>query len=518
MPSSTAPLLRTDSAPVPSSFVPVVPARTVDHVLHRGAHQPAATVIARHTAVKVKPGLGRAYTVQSLVTMLPLAIVDLVVTASALVFSAFMISSLQAYAFDVGTWRQLPAVLVFHFALMSLHQLYPGAGISPVDELRGIFRSTMIAMLCLAAANVMFGDLGRNEVMTFAFAAALIATLLPLARFVVRGMLSQTDWWGIRMLLIGTASDCEHIQKRSRTYRSSGYIVSDNFLLPDGTEQKFELHETATGSFHLADMYRAPVAALVSPGLQSLSSRLLFQFPSVLLVDHEASAQVNAEASEILGTFSSRSSMPLLRLTPRLIKRSLDLMICIPTLIVLAMPMALIAIAIKVYSPGPLIFGSERVGQHGKLFKMWKFRSMVPNASQVLKARLANDPSARLEWEQDQKLKSDPRIIPRIGNVMRRYSLDELPQLWNVLCGEMSIVGPRPVPPGEIVRYQNHYYEYTQMWPGMTGLWQVSGRNDTSFTTRVFLVRHYATNWSLWLDLWILVKTPIVVLAKRGAY
>ena len=136
----------------------------------------------------------------------------------------------------------------------------------------------------------------------------------------------------------------------------------------------------------------------------------------------------------------------------------------------------------------------------------------------ALTERLAKDPLARMEWEQDQKLKSDPRIIPGIGHLMRRYSLDELPQLWNVLCGEMSIVGPRPVPPGEIVRYQNHYYEYTQMWPGMTGLWQVSGRNETSFTTRVFLVRHYAKNWSLWLDLWILAKTPVVVFTKRGAY
>jgi lipopolysaccharide/colanic/teichoic acid biosynthesis glycosyltransferase len=135
-----------------------------------------------------------------------------------------------------------------------------------------------------------------------------------------------------------------------------------------------------------------------------------------------------------------------------------------------------------------------------------------------LKERLESDTAARAEWERDAKLKSDPRIIPKVGHLLRRYSFDELPQLWNVLVGEMSVVGPRPVPPDEIVRYQNYYYEYTQMWPGMTGLWQVSGRNGTTFATRVFLVHHYASNWSLWLDAWILAKTPLVVITKRGAY
>ncbi len=101
---------------------------------------------------------------------------------------------------------------------------------------------------------------------------------------------------------------------------------------------------------------------------------------------------------------------------------------------------------------------------------------------------------------------------------MRRWSVDELPQLWNVVLGEMSLVGPRPVPEAEITRYESRYYEYTQMWPGITGLWQVSGRNDTSFQTRIHLVHHYATHWSIWLDAWILIRTPAAIFTKRGAY
>jgi len=143
---------------------------------------------------------------------------------------------------------------------------------------------------------------------------------------------------------------------------------------------------------------------------------------------------------------------------------------------------------------------------------------MVPHADELLQQRLAHDPEAKRQWESDSKLKDDPRIIPGIGHLLRKWSLDELPQLWNVLKGEMSLVGPRPVPPHEIVRYQRHYYEYTQMWPGMTGLWQVSGRNDTTFETRVFLVHHYARNWSPWMDLWLLLHTPAAVLSRSGAY
>ena len=143
---------------------------------------------------------------------------------------------------------------------------------------------------------------------------------------------------------------------------------------------------------------------------------------------------------------------------------------------------------------------------------------MVPNSDQVLQQRLATDAAARAEWDADQKLKDDPRIIPGIGRLIRSTSLDELPQLWNVLVGQMSLVGPRPVPPKEIVKYQDQYYQYSQMWPGITGLWQVSGRNDTSYETRVMLVHHYAANWSLWLDAWILVKTPMTVLTRKGAY
>jgi lipopolysaccharide/colanic/teichoic acid biosynthesis glycosyltransferase len=142
---------------------------------------------------------------------------------------------------------------------------------------------------------------------------------------------------------------------------------------------------------------------------------------------------------------------------------------------------------------------------------------MVMNGDQVLLQYLAQHPELALEWERNQKLKDDPRVT-RIGKFLRRTSLDELPQLWNVLKGEMSLVGPRPIIQEEVARYGDRFSLYTQVYPGLTGLWQVSGRNDTSYDERVRLDTYYVRNWSLWLDIYLLARTAGVVLAGRGAY
>ncbi len=375
-------------------------------------------------------------------------------------------------------------------------------------------------MVCLAVINMLFGQLPNMELATFIVTGILILLLLPIARFVMRGLLRRTWWWGIRMLLIGTPADCEQVLTRSDSYRSSGFIITDSLSVPEGRAQadQHELMDLTNQAFSLGCAKRAPVVSLVSLGAQALSNRMMFQFPSVVLVDQPSSSEFDAEAADLLGLLSTHANMPLSRMAPRVLKRALDLAITIPALIVLAIPMSLIALAIKVRSRGPSFFGPERIGQNGRTFRSWKFRTMVPNAEQVLQRRLQSDPVARREWEQTVKLKNDPRVIPGIGNFLRDWSLDELPQLWNVLVGEMSLIGPRPIARYEIERYQKHYFDYTQMLPGITGLWQVSGRSETTYDTRVQMVHRYATKWSIWLDLWILAKTPVVVLTRRGAY
>jgi len=164
----------------------------------------------------------------------------------------------------------------------------------------------------------------------------------------------------------------------------------------------------------------------------------------------------------------------------------------------------------------PVLFAHYRVGQDGKLFRCMKFRTMLRNSEQVLSELLATDERAREEWARDQKLTNDPRITG-VGHFLRKSSLDELPQLLNVLRGEMSLVGPRPVTVGELTRYGKVRWHYLSVRPGITGLWQVSGRNNTTYDERVALDRRYVEQKSLWMDVGILFKTVKVVVAREGA-
>jgi exopolysaccharide production protein ExoY len=164
-----------------------------------------------------------------------------------------------------------------------------------------------------------------------------------------------------------------------------------------------------------------------------------------------------------------------------------------------------------------VIYRHRRVGRSGKMFSCLKFRTMVPNADQVLRDLLESDPNLRAEWIRDHKLRNDPRVT-RLGRFLRRTSLDELPQLLNVLRGEMSLVGPRPIVREELLRYGRNVRTYLAAKPGITGLWQVTGRNNTDYRRRIVLDTYYVRNQNLLLDLYILAKTTGVVLGGNGAY
>lgn len=179
----------------------------------------------------------------------------------------------------------------------------------------------------------------------------------------------------------------------------------------------------------------------------------------------------------------------------------------------------LLVIAIWIYkdSPGPVIFKHIRIGKDGKPFPCYKFRSMCVDAKEKLEELLANDEEARVEWERDFKLKNDPRIT-KSGAFLRKTSLDELPQIFNVLRGEMSLVGPRPIIQEELERYGEQIADYLMVKPGITGMWQVSGRNDIDYSERVALDSWYVRNWSVWLDIMLLWRTVKVVALRKGAY
>ncbi|WP_241911787.1 sugar transferase [Telmatospirillum siberiense] len=200
----------------------------------------------------------------------------------------------------------------------------------------------------------------------------------------------------------------------------------------------------------------------------------------------------------------------------RISKRLFDV-VATSFLLALLSPLLLSIAVMARRDGGPVVYGHRRIGAHGRTFKCWKFRTMVPNADKVLEKILASDPTARAEWERDFKLKNDPRITP-VGRLLRVTSLDELPQLFNVIAGDMSLVGPRPIVTDEVRRYGAAFHDYARCRPGITGIWQISGRNDVGYGQRVDLDRHYARSWSFARDILILLRTPFAVLRRSGAY
>lgn len=198
-------------------------------------------------------------------------------------------------------------------------------------------------------------------------------------------------------------------------------------------------------------------------------------------------------------------------------KRAFDLAGSIFAILILSPLIGLIVALIKISDGGPVIFRHRRIGINGSYFNCFKFRTMAPNSDFVLHKHLLTNKLAREQWETIGKIKNDPRITP-LGRVLRKTSLDELPQLLNILKGEMSFVGPRPIVEAEIVKYGTGLVSYMRARPGLTGAWQVGGRNDTEYSRRVDFDCDYVENWTFWRDLWIIAKTFVAVATSRGCY
>lgn len=512
--------------PVPRAAVNTDGPSTAGHSKSESNAEPkaidAATIerqiVEEHTAAGPSWRLALDYVCQSTATGLALWIIDVAITTTVFYCVGVVASSLASVPPSTFFTRQLPVWLMLQTGLFAAHRGYPGAGLSAVDELRCCVRGAIWSGIGVGLVNLVWGILSTSE--TILFVAVALSTLvgLPIGRFAARKILSQTPWWGIRTILLGSQRHTSAITRQLMTDRTSGYIPvgylchfadyivhadRDPMLLGPGYDART-----------LAIEHRAPAAVIASPEASHLSDRLLLQFPTLLWLSRTTARHPDGDP---IGSFEQHRRGSLLQLRSRIIKRVFDLTAVSIGLLILSPLLLTIAAIIKLRCPGPVFYASQRIGQHGRRISMWKFRTMVVDSEQRLKDYLAANPAAAAEWEADQKLRNDPRIIPGIGHFLRRTSLDEIPQLWNVLVGQMSLVGPRPLPPGEVIKYSDQYFQYSHMWPGITGLWQVSGRNDTDFETRVFLVNRYASHWSLWLDAWILIKTPWIVLTGRGA-
>jgi Undecaprenyl-phosphate galactose phosphotransferase WbaP len=330
--------------------------------------------------------------------------------------------------------------------------------------------------------------------------------------------------WGVPVVVIGESDGAAHIYTTLRKNRLIGLwpvlcvkTPSIRNVFPAPSEQQLTSWE-GKALFRNIDIaiivpQKAPLGAVKNVLLDRTH-----RFKRVIVMFDEARiGSVWFTPLHLVEHLGLEVTHQLINPTQQGIKRLIDLtliFICLPILLPL---FALIAFAIKLDSPGPVFYTQKRIGHNGQEIRMWKFRSMVLEAEAVLKNYLDRDPVMRAEWGQNFKLKRDPRIT-RVGNILRRTSLDELPQLWNVIRREMSLIGPRPIVSEEIPLYQDDFEIYKQVLPGMTGMWQISGRNDLSYTERVGLDVYYVQNWSIWLDLHILLHTMITALQAKGAY
>ena len=414
-------------------------------------------------------------------------------------------------------------LFVLVYALVGL---YPGVGLAPAEELRRLTLATTLVYLVLGAGTFLFKEGDAYSRAVFLGAWAFSVVLVPLSRALVRHLFARQKWWGYPVLVLGAGKTGRMVVQA--LMRQPGLGLKPVAVLDDDPEKHGALEGVpVVGGVELAPVLARELgirhAIVAMPGvprgkLLDLLEQYGGVFPHLVLIpDLFGFSSLWVSARDLGGVLGLEVRQRLLLASPRILKRVMDVAIAAVGGLLISPLLAAIAILIKMDSPGAVLYGHTRIGQGGRRFIAWKFRSMVVDADRVLEEYLAKRPELYEEWERDHKLKNDPRVT-RVGRILRKLSLDELPQLWNVIKGEMSLVGPRPIVQDELAKYGDKGTFYLKVRPGMTGLWQVSGRNDISYEERVELDVYYVRNWSVWLDLYILARTVWVVLFGKGAY
>lgn len=407
-----------------------------------------------------------------------------------------------------------PVLLLFPLAYAA-SGLYPGFGRNPVDELRKLCAATSVVYPAFAVTIFLLKDAATYSRAVFLLAWAQTLIFCPMFRALARSVGARKPWWGHPVVIVGAPSVAAGIAATLERQPELGLKPVDVLHLVkfDDPELAASLARRSRPRHVILGMAEMPRQAALS-----FFNHCSDLFPNVIVVpDLAGFSTLWVEARDLSGILGLEVHQRLLLPGSRLIKRTLDLVFVVACGVLTLPLVAFLAALIKLTSPGPVFYGQRRYGRGGGSFIAWKFRSMVANASQVLEQHLNSDPKLRAEWNSSQKLKRDPRATP-FGRFLRHTSLDELPQLWNVLIGEMSLVGPRPIIASEIARYGEDFSLYKKVTPGLTGLWQVSGRNLLSYQQRIDFDMYYVRNWSIWLDLYILARTVRTVLRGDGAY
>ncbi|MDR2660211.1 MAG: undecaprenyl-phosphate galactose phosphotransferase WbaP [Spirochaetaceae bacterium] len=419
-------------------------------------------------------------------------------------------------------WPYLPVfILVFY-----VFALYPGVSLAPAEELRRIFNASLISHGGVILSRYV-NDKALDIISAAFFIGFLFSTLIILiCRSMMRTILSKTKLGGIPAVIYGGGYTGRLITDKLLNNRSLGYVpvlILDDDEATGGNYRGIPIiHDTSLGP-QIVKRFNIKMAIVAINNIKRKELVRLLNYSvsafryNVLIPDFFGMTSIWMSARDFDGILGLATTQRLKIGWNLAIKRALDITIVILGGIVILPFMLIIAAVIRITSPGKAIYTQTRIGQNGKCFKTYKFRTMSIDAAERLKKLLETDPDARREWEMSRKLKNDPRVT-KFGAFLRKTSLDEFPQLINVLKGDMSLVGPRPIVEDEIKKYGDDFQRIFSVKPGITGLWQVSGRSDTDYKDRVSLDTYYLQSWSIWLDIWILYKTVGVVLEHKGAY
>ena len=417
-----------------------------------------------------------------------------------------------------------PALFLFMMCLCHCYDI----ALPYWDRVRNLFKAVSYSVLLtvfLMYAAYVAGDVSRLFIICswiFTFVALLLGRYLLERVLIAKGVLK------IPVIIVGAGKTAELVLQSFERhpimcYKIVGFI--DDNPVCKHLIKKYPLLGGFSDIDEIVKQTKIDHVIVCAPGLPpdkliALVNRLELSIKNVSFVPEliglpvaNISVQGLMEENMLMVNVQNNLARPFYRF----IKRIFDILLIVGSCWFSVPIMIIIGLVVYISDPGPIFFPHVRIGQNRKLFKCYKFRTMVVGANTKLREYLAANPEAKKEWEESYKLKNDPRIT-KIGHFLRKSSLDELPQLFNVLKGEMSLVGPRPIVRTEIRKYGEYIHDFYLVRPGITGVWQVSGRSDTTYDERVRMDSWYVHNWSIWIDIVYLAKTVMVVLKRKGAY
>jgi Undecaprenyl-phosphate galactose phosphotransferase WbaP len=420
----------------------------------------------------------------------------------------------------------LPNIAVWA-GLRALLGLYPGYGLNEVEELRRQTYATLatLAIIATFVVALQLGDLVSRPALASGFLSLLL--FAPLVRQFAKWRLMKAGLWGKPVIVFSSGEPGGRVATLLTKEWGLGYRPVAVFgNRSTKSTKRFEAtpdEQCLADAMLLAQECGADTVIFAMPQtrrkhLAKLVNWASFGFEHVTVIpDLDGVTNSAVVARDLAGVFGVEIRYNLRNPSVRRVKRTLDLAATLMGGIVVLPLLLVVCLLVWVESGRPAFYAAQRMGRDGKLFSCLKFRTMVPDAEAVLQRMLREDPQALEEYTRYHKLREDPRVT-RIGRFLRKTSLDELPQLWNVLRGEMSLVGPRPYLPRESAAIGTTQSEILRVTPGITGPWQVAGRNHTSFQERVEMDEGYVRDWSVWLDIVLLVHTLRTILFDRSAY